>query len=78
MFKENEAVHKAIYNDVAKNQRFEEGKTFGQIEAEIDCEYRRRVEAYGLAEQGYYNDDAEAAERSGKKLDDFFNKKLKR
>jgi hypothetical protein len=78
MFKEGNAIHKEIYNDVAKTQSFREGETFGEIEARIDAEYRRRVEAYGLAEQGFYNDDAENAERSGKKLDDFFSKKLKR
>jgi len=78
MFKSEKAVHKEIYADVAKKPKFVEGKTFGEIENEIDAEYRRRVEAYGLAEQGYYNDDAENAERFGKKLDDFFSKKLKR
>lgn len=78
MFKEEKAIHREIYADVAKNQRFTEGKSFGEVENEIDAEYRRRVTAYGLADMGFYDDDAEAMERSEKKLTDFFSKKFKK
>lgn len=76
MFRKDETVHPRIYEDIVNNYRFTEGKTFGEMEKEIDAIYRRRVTAYGLADKGFYNDEQELNERSGKELDEFFNKKI--
>jgi hypothetical protein len=76
MFRKNEAVHPRIYDDIVNNYKFTEGKTFGQMQQEIDAIYRQKVEAYGLADRGFFNDEKELSERSGKELDEFFNKKI--
>jgi hypothetical protein len=78
MFRKNEAVHPLVYKDVVDNYRFTEAKTFGEMEKEIDSIYRQKVEAYGLADKGFYNDEKELSERSDRGLDEFFNKKMNR
>jgi len=76
MFKKDKAVHAAIYQDIVNNYRFESGLTFGQMEQAIDQIYRQKVEAYGLADKGFYNDEQELNERASRELDEFFNKKI--
>jgi hypothetical protein len=76
MFRKDEAVHPLVYKDVVDNYRFTEGKTFGQMQQEIDAIYRQKVEAYGLADKGFYNDEKELSERASQELDEFFNKKM--
>lgn len=78
MFKQDKAVHAAIYQDIVNNYKFTEGKTFGQMQQEIDAIYRQRVTAYGLADKGFYNDEQELNERASRDLDEFFNKKMNR
>ena len=78
MFKQDKAVHAAIYQDIVNNYKFTEGKTFGQMQQEIDAIYRQRVTAYGLADKGFYNDEKELNERASRDLDEFFNKKMNR
>ncbi|MDN5305558.1 MAG: hypothetical protein PWQ53_217 [Bacteroidota bacterium] len=76
MFRKDETVHPRIYEDIVNNYRFTEGKTFGEMEKEIDAIYRQRVTAYGLADKGFYNDEKELNERASRDLDEFFNKKI--
>ena len=76
MFKKDKAVHPRIYEDIVNGYRFTEGKTFGQMQQEIDAIYRQRVTAYGLADKGFYNDEQELNERASRDLDEFFNKKI--
>lgn len=78
MFKKDKAVHAAIYQDIVNNYKFTEGKTFGQMQQEIDAIYRQKVEAYGLADKGFFNDEKELNERASQELDEFFNKKMNR
>lgn len=78
MFKKNDAVHSAIYQDIINNTVFESGKTLGELEASIDAEYRRKVTAYGLADQGFYNTDAEVKELSDREIKEYFDRKLNR
>ena len=78
MFKKDKAVHAAIYQDIVNNYKFTEGKTFGEMEKEIDAIYRQRVTAYGLADKGFFNDEQELNERASRELDEFFNKKMNR
>ena len=78
MFKKDKAVHPRIYEDIVNNYRFTEGKTFGQMQQEIDAIYRQRVTAYGLADKGFFNDEKELNERASQELDEFFNKKMNR
>ncbi len=76
MFKKDKAVHAAIYQDIVNNYKFESGLTFGQMEQAIDQIYRQKVEAYGLSDRGFYNDEQELNERASRDLDEFFNKKM--
>jgi len=76
MFKKDKAVHAAIYQDIVNNYKFESGLTFGQMEQAIDQIYRQKVEAYGLSDRGFYNDEQELNERASRDLDEFFNKKI--
>lgn len=76
MFKKDKAVHAAIYQDIVNNYKFESGLTFGQMEQAIDQIYRQKVEAYGLSDRGFYNDEKELSERASRDLDEFFNKKI--
>ncbi|MDN5296365.1 MAG: hypothetical protein PWQ71_471 [Bacteroidota bacterium] len=76
MFKKDKAVHAAIYQDIVNNYKFESGLTFGQMEQAIDQIYRQKVEAYGLSDRGFYNDEKELNERASRELDEFFNKKI--
>ena len=78
MFRKDEAVHPKIYEDIVNNYKLTEGKTFGQMQQEIDAIYRQRVTAYGLADKGFYNDEKELNERASQELDEFFNKKMNR
>ena len=76
MFKKDKAVHPRIYEDIVNNYKFESGLTFGQMEQAIDQIYRQKVEAYGLADKGFFNDDKEHNELASRELDEFFNKKM--
>jgi hypothetical protein len=76
MFKKDKAVHPRIYEDIVNSYRFESGLTFGQMQQEIDAIYRQKVEAYGLADKGFFNDEKELNERASRELDEFFNKKI--
>jgi hypothetical protein len=76
MFKKDKAVHPRIYEDIVNNYKFTEGKTFGQMQQEIDAIYRQKVEAYGLADRGFFNDEKELSERADQLMDEFFNKKI--
>lgn len=78
MFKKDKAVHPRIYEDIVNNYKLTEGKTFGQMQQEIDAIYRQKVEAYGLADKGFFNDEQELNERASRELDEFFNKKMNR
>lgn len=75
MFRKSEARHPLIYADITANYKFVEGKTFGEMQAEIDEIYRSKVNAYGLADEGYFNDDPESKADAEKSLDEFFEKK---
>jgi hypothetical protein len=46
------------------------------MEQAIDQIYRQKVEAYGLSDRGFYNDEKELNERASRELDEFFNKKI--
>jgi hypothetical protein len=46
------------------------------MQQEIDAIYRQKVEAYGLADKGFFNDEQELNERASRELDEFFNKKI--
>lgn len=78
MFKEKEATHPLIYADIVANHVFLEKKTIGEMEKEIDTLYRQRVEAYGLAWLGFYENDQISRDLAEKGLTEFFNKKLKK
>jgi hypothetical protein len=78
MLKQNEAVHPKIYADIVRNYKFTEGKTFGEMEREIDEIYRQKVDAYGLADHGYFHTDEVNKERVEKELTEFFDRKLKK
>lgn len=75
MFNKNNAKHKLIYADIVANYKFQEGKTFGEMENDIEAIYRSKVESYGLADQGYFSDDQENRENADQKLNEFFEKK---
>lgn len=74
MFKKDRAIHEKIYADIVSNYRYRDGASFGEMEKEIDEIYRQKVDAYGLSEKGYYNDDPST--EGSKFLDEFFEKKL--
>jgi len=76
MFQKEKAVHSAIYQDIVNNYKFTDGKTFSQMESEIDTIYREKINAYGLSEQGYYKTDAERKERADKEMSEYFDRKL--
>jgi len=78
MFRKDEAVHPKIYEDIVNGYRFTEGKTFGEMEREIDEIYRQKVDAYGLADHGYFHTDEVNKERVEKELTKFFDRKLKK
>ncbi len=71
MFKNDLATHPAIYADIVNNYKFKEGVSFGDMETEIDRIYREKVEKYGLAEQGYYNDDEIVSNKTIEKREAF-------
>lgn len=78
MFRKDKAVHPRIYEDIVNNYKFTEGKTLGQMQQEIDAIYRQKVEAYGLSDRGFFNDEKELSERADQLMDEFFNKKMNR
>ncbi|MDO5665573.1 MAG: hypothetical protein Q4G63_10005 [Bacteroidia bacterium] len=73
--KREKAVYPLIYDEVARNHRFTEGKTFGEISDEIDTIYRQKLDAYKLSDKGYFTDDEIATKRDEKEVTDFFNRK---
>ncbi|MCE5205668.1 MAG: hypothetical protein LLF80_06140 [Porphyromonadaceae bacterium] len=74
MFRNN-AKHPLIYDDIVANYTFTPGKTLGEMQNDIDTTYRAKVEAYGLADQGFFNDDRESNEQAENRLNEFFNNK---
>lgn len=74
MFKNDLATHSAIYADIVSNYKFKDGVSFGEMKTEIDQIYRQKVEAYGLAEQDYYNDDEIVSNKTIEKREAFKHK----
>lgn len=75
MFNKKNAKQPLIYADIVANYHFVEGKTFGEMQSDIDTIYRAKIDAYGLSDKGYFNDDAEAETEADSQLEKFFERK---